>query len=327
MSTTETYATRNDPVQIRTPDGCLLAVRRFGPQNGPPVLLLGGGEGAMRRWRGLLPALCVDDREREAFAGAGSEQSLGEHLRVVVFDPRGTGWSSRSHGVARTVKEAAADALAVAAALFDGPFHLVGHSLGGCVALEVALAGGKLVRSLALLSSTAGGEGRTPPDDEYLALRETAGDPLSQPDVERQADVLRRQVELTFSPAFAQAHPELLALLTHEAARELRWQRRLAARGADVAEAAAAHAARLASAGPRRAPRRPRRPDAGRPRPPGPARPVRQRRLPRRAHPRRSARTARGRPRPDHRTSGRAHRPDPPPRAGYCPALRPRPRV
>ncbi len=247
MSTTETYATRNDPVQIRTPDGCLLSVRRFGPQNGPPVLLLGGGEGAMRRWRGLLPALCVDDRERGAFAGAGSERSLGEHLRVVVFDPRGTGWSSRSHGVARTVKEAAADALAVAAALFDGPFHLVGHSLGGCVALEVALAGGKLVRSLALLSSTAGGEGRTPPDDEYLALRETAGDPLSQPEGERQADVLRRQVELTFSPAFAQAHPELLALLTHEAARELRWQRRLAARGADVAEAAEAHAARLAS--------------------------------------------------------------------------------
>ena len=149
--------------------------------------------------------------------------------------------------MARTVKEAAADALAVAAALFDGPFHLVGHSLGGCVALEVALAGGKLVRSLALLSSTAGGEGRTPPDDEYLALRETAGDPLSQPEGERQADVLRRQVELTFSPAFARAHPELLALLAHEAARELRWQRRLAAAARMSREAAEAHAARLAS--------------------------------------------------------------------------------
>ena len=246
MTTAETFVTRNDPVQIRTPDRCHLAVRRFGPDDAPPVLLIAGGDGAMQRWRGLLPELRVDARERALFGAAGCERSLAAHLRCVVFDARGAGWSSRSHGVAATVREAAADALAVAAAVFEGPFHLVGHSLGGCVALEVALAGAKLVKTLTLVATTAGGEGRTGPDDEYLALREAANE-LGAADAAAQEDVVRRQVELSFSPAFAGANPELVALLATEAVLELRWQRRLAASGAGMASAAEAHARRLAS--------------------------------------------------------------------------------
>ena len=120
----------------------------------------------MLQWRGLIPELCVDAAERELFAGGGlaarRAASLAADLRVAVFDARGAGWSSRSHGVCATTGAAAADALALAAALFGRRFHLVGHGLGAAVALQVALASGRLVGSLTLISGTAGGDASCP---------------------------------------------------------------------------------------------------------------------------------------------------------------------
>ncbi len=137
---------------------------------------------------------------------------------MAAFDARGTGWSSRSHGVCTTAGAAAADALALAGALFGGRFHLVGHGLGGAAALQVALAGPRLVASLTLISSTAGGDAFVPPGQAFFEVRAALADGGGRrADLDRRAELaelVRRDVELGFTPSFVAAHPALIDHLT-----------------------------------------------------------------------------------------------------------------
>ena len=87
-------------------------------------------------------------------------EALRARYRCITFDHRGIG---RSQPVPRTltVDRMASDTLAVMDAAGAGPVHLVGHSLGGCVALALALREPKRVRSLALLCTSARGADAT----------------------------------------------------------------------------------------------------------------------------------------------------------------------
>ena len=87
-------------------------------------------------------------------------EALRARYRCITFDHRGIG---RSQPVPRTltVDRVASDTLAVMDAAGAGPVHLVGHSLGGCVALALALREPKRVRSLALLCTSAYGADAT----------------------------------------------------------------------------------------------------------------------------------------------------------------------
>jgi pimeloyl-ACP methyl ester carboxylesterase len=69
--------------------------------------------------------------------------------RVVVFDNRDVGQSSQAEGPYE-VSDMAADALALADELGLESFHLVGVSLGGAIAQEIALAAPERVRTLTL---------------------------------------------------------------------------------------------------------------------------------------------------------------------------------
>ena len=258
MASEETYRTRVDPVLVTMPDRCRIAARVYGPEDAPPVLFVAGGDGGMLQWRGLMPELCIDGAERELFAEAGSAASLAADLRVAAFDARGTGWSSRSHGVCTTTGAAAADALALAAALFQRPFHLVGHGIGGAAALQVALAGGRLVSSLTLISSTAGGEAMTPPGQAFFEVRaaladvlevsEADEDPMGDGlDLEELAGLVRRDVELGFTPGFVAAHPALIDHLAAEALYDLVRELELARHGAAGMSAAAGRGEQFAT--------------------------------------------------------------------------------
>lgn len=85
---------------------------------------------------------------------------LQREFSCLTFDHRGMG-ASQPTGAAVTVPQLAQDTLA----LMDGQgwtsAHLVGHSLGGLVALEVALAARARVRSLSLLCTFARGRDAT----------------------------------------------------------------------------------------------------------------------------------------------------------------------
>jgi pimeloyl-ACP methyl ester carboxylesterase len=118
--------------------GCHLSWSAEGA--GPPVLLLHGMGIGAAGWRPQLEA-------------------LAQRYTCVSMDNRGFG-ASQPPGEKLTVELMAEDVLAVMDAHGTESAHLVGHSLGGLVALYVAAAARSRVRSLSLLCTFA--SGRTP---------------------------------------------------------------------------------------------------------------------------------------------------------------------
>ena len=80
---------------------------------------------------------------------------LTEHRAVITFDHRGTG-ESRGDGAEYTPLDLARDALAVLDAAGVDQADVIGYSLGGAVAQELALAAPERVRGLVLYATWAG---------------------------------------------------------------------------------------------------------------------------------------------------------------------------
>lgn len=88
-------------------------------------------------------------------------EALAREFLCVTLDNRGMG-ASHPAGSEITVERMADDALALLDAEEIESAHVVGHSLGGAVALELALAARGRVRSLALLCTFTGGRTAAP---------------------------------------------------------------------------------------------------------------------------------------------------------------------
>jgi pimeloyl-ACP methyl ester carboxylesterase len=88
-------------------------------------------------------------------------EALSERYTCLTFDNRGIGRSSAVGGPI-SVDGMADDALAVLDAAGLAVAHVVGHSLGGLVAVFVALAARERVKSLALLCTFADGRAAAP---------------------------------------------------------------------------------------------------------------------------------------------------------------------
>jgi len=142
--------------------------------DGIPVVLLHGVGMDRGMWRRCLPALA--------------------DYRVLLPDLRGHGASPRIDG-AITLDELAADV----AALCDEPAHVVGFSLGALVAMRLAIARPRSVRSLTLVSAVA---------DRSPAERQAVRDRLAVA-----ADCFERAVDAAvqrwFSPSWRAREPEV----------------------------------------------------------------------------------------------------------------------
>ena len=101
---------------------------------------------------------------------------LAKRYRCLTFDNRGMG---RSLPVpdAVTIEQMADDALAIVDAEKWGKFHVVGHSMGGLIALCLALAARDRVLSLSLLCTFADGRSAAPLTTRmcWLGLRTRIG--------------------------------------------------------------------------------------------------------------------------------------------------------
>lgn len=107
-----------------------------GRADAPPLLLIMGMSFSSRAWDPLPARLARD-------------------FRVVLFDNRGTGHSTIRRRFFR-IRHLAEDAVAVLDAAGVDQAHVFGISMGGMVALELALRHEERVRSLALGATCAG---------------------------------------------------------------------------------------------------------------------------------------------------------------------------
>ena len=140
-----------------------------------PALLLVQGLGYGRRGWGPAPDL------------------LGEDFRVAVYDNRGFGDSDVPEGP-YTARALAEDAVAVLDATGCERAHILGASLGGMVAQELAMGWPERVDRLVLACTTPGGVGSHPMPERTVALMAEA--PTLRLDV-----ALRRFVENALGPA------------------------------------------------------------------------------------------------------------------------------
>jgi len=120
---------------------------------------------------------------------------LAERFEVILLDNRGIGESDAPPGP-YTVAEMAADTLRVMDEASIERAHLVGTSLGGMIAQELALAAPERVDKLVLVSTTPGGANAAPMPE--VTVRLFAAATSLEPQV-----ALRRFVENALGPGVA----------------------------------------------------------------------------------------------------------------------------
>jgi len=123
---------------------------------------------------------------------------LSKSYDVTAYDNRGSG--ETVSGGSWTMHDMANDAVAVADAMGYDRFHLLGVSMGGMIAQEVALAVPSRLRTLTLISTSPGGPESVPPSNEYLAA-------FQLPDLRER---MKRSIELLFGPRYREEHPEVV---------------------------------------------------------------------------------------------------------------------
>ena len=135
-----TYTHQTAPTQFIKANGIQFAYRRFGKPGGLPLVFNMHFTGTMDHWDPAVTDGFARDREVVLFNNAGVSSSSGE--------------------VPTSVEEMAANAVAFIKALRLDQVDLLGFSLGGLIAQEVAITTPKLVRRLVLVGTgPRGGEG------------------------------------------------------------------------------------------------------------------------------------------------------------------------
>ena len=112
----------------------------------------------------LIPGLALNH-----LSWADEVPVYAPEFKVIVFDPRGTGQSSFPEGVEPSMALLADDAAALLDALGVDAAHVLGWSLGGMIAQEMALRHPEKIRSLILGASTPGGPHSVPSQDWAVA--------------------------------------------------------------------------------------------------------------------------------------------------------------
>jgi len=98
--------------------------------------------------------------------------ALATQRRVVTLDQRGHGHSSKAGALdGYTIEQLVADLAGFLEAVGDGPVDLLGHSMGGRVALGLVLSRPDLVRSLILMDTSAWSF--MPPDEALRTMVST----------------------------------------------------------------------------------------------------------------------------------------------------------
>ena len=131
---------------------------------------------------------------------------LKKHFRVVAFDNRGSGQSAKPD-VPYSIKMFAEDAVALMDALGIRQGAVLGISMGGLIAQELALSFPDRVTHLILCCTLFGGPSAVQPSNETLAY-------LAQFSENPSDDLVRQGIAYGTAPGFLERHPDRVALLT-----------------------------------------------------------------------------------------------------------------
>jgi len=145
------------------------------------------------------PVLLIMGLGGNALAWAPQIEALAPRYRVIAFDNRGAGRTSKPAG-AYTMEQMAADAAGVLDAVGVASAHIVGASMGGMIAQELALRYPQRVRTLTLMCTTPGG----PHSAGFAEMKEAASE-LDRTDDLAAAMTPERMQEMMlqlFSPEF-----------------------------------------------------------------------------------------------------------------------------
>lgn len=174
-----------------------LSYRELGPNAGPTD-------------RTLLLIMGID--LTSAHWGDAFLDGLARDRRVIVFDNRGTGASTR-RVEAITAELWAQDACAVLDAAGASRVDVLGYSMGGRIAQELAVRHRDRVERLVLLSSTVGSRRSVMPEPAGMAAL------MPRPGVEAET-LVRDKLLAIAGPGFETAHPEHLASLIEASLRK-----------------------------------------------------------------------------------------------------------
>jgi pimeloyl-ACP methyl ester carboxylesterase len=148
-----------------------------------PLLLIMGSSGTMDLWSPAFVAALAQDRQ------------------VMVFDNRGIGETDDPMG-GYPFSQLADDTAELIKALGHDSMDVLGWSMGGDVALDLAVRHPEVVSRLVSYAGDAGGSLAIPPSRKALAtLMDTSGSPRQRGE---------RLLELLFPEAYRSAHPEYL---------------------------------------------------------------------------------------------------------------------
>jgi pimeloyl-ACP methyl ester carboxylesterase len=148
---------------------------------GVPLLLIMGLRRNLEWWYCQIPA-------------------LSNHFKVVAFDNRGAGRTDKPH-MEYSMGLFADDTAGLMEALGIDSAHILGISMGGYIAQELALNHPKKVRSLILGCTSCGGDRAVLMSNERLK-KFTANEGLTN------EEILRKDMDIYFSDRFIKGHPD-----------------------------------------------------------------------------------------------------------------------
>jgi len=150
---------------------------------GDPLVLIMGLRRNVEWWYRQLPALSA-------------------HFKVLVFDNRGAGRSEKP-AMEYSIRLFADDTAQLMKSLEIQNAHVLGVSMGGYIAQELAINYPRMVRSLILGCTSPGGEKAVPMSPERLK-KFTANEGLSP------EEILKKDMDILFSDRFIHGNPETI---------------------------------------------------------------------------------------------------------------------
>lgn len=156
-----------------------------GPSEGPPIVWISGWGNSYWLWFRQIPA-------------------FKDQYRCVIFDNRGAGRSSKPD-FPYTMDMFAEDTVGLMDSLNIQAAHIVGVSMGGFIAQQIAISNPEKVRSLVLISTHFGGPNAVSADNRTLAMMFAS--PTETVTMEQ---ALKMRYSVAYSSKFIQENKALL---------------------------------------------------------------------------------------------------------------------